>query len=164
MTALLKPAAVPPDALVAVVSPASTPKPERVERGLDALRTLGYAPQTAEHVLTRGPLYFAGEAEMRLRDLHHAFADDEVKAIFATRGGYGSNYLLEDLDLDLIAESAKPFRRQRSDRAAALAAGPDPTARLSRADGLGRFCARGWRASAQPDGCPDRAKVLCWRG
>jgi muramoyltetrapeptide carboxypeptidase len=109
MTALLKPAAVPPDALVAVVSPASTPKPERVERGLDALRTLGYAPQTAEHVLTRGPLYFAGEAEMRLRDLHHAFADDEVKAIFATRGGYGSNYLLEDLDLDLIAESAKPF-------------------------------------------------------
>jgi muramoyltetrapeptide carboxypeptidase len=109
MTALLKPAAVPPDALVAVVSPASTPKPERVELGLDALRTLGYAPQTAEHVLTRGPLYFAGEAEMRLRDLHHAFADDEVKAIFATRGGYGSNYLLEDLDLDLIAESAKPF-------------------------------------------------------
>jgi muramoyltetrapeptide carboxypeptidase len=46
---------------------------------------------------------------MRLRDLHHAFADDEVRAIFSTRGGYGSNYLLEGLDLDLIAESAKPF-------------------------------------------------------
>jgi muramoyltetrapeptide carboxypeptidase len=46
---------------------------------------------------------------MRLRDLHHAFADDEVRAIFTTRGGYGSNYLLEGLDLDLIAESAKPF-------------------------------------------------------
>ena len=27
----------------------------------------------------------------------------------ATRGGYGSNYLLDGLDLDLIAESAKPL-------------------------------------------------------
>jgi muramoyltetrapeptide carboxypeptidase len=109
VTALLKPSAVPRDALVAVVSPASTPKPERVDAGLEALRTLGYAPQTAEHILTRGPLYFAGKVEMRLRDLHHAFADDEVRAIFSTRGGYGSNYLLDGLDIDLIAESAKPF-------------------------------------------------------
>jgi muramoyltetrapeptide carboxypeptidase len=76
---------------------------------LQALRALGYAPQSADHILTRGPLYFAGTPEMRLRDLHHAFADDEVRAIFATRGGYGSNYLLDALDLDLIAESAKPL-------------------------------------------------------
>lgn len=109
MTALHKPAAVPPDALVAVVSPASTPQPDRVERGLQALRDLGYAPQPASHILTRGPLYFAGTPAMRLRDLHHAFADDEVRAIFSTRGGYGSAYLLDSLDLDLIAESAKPF-------------------------------------------------------
>jgi muramoyltetrapeptide carboxypeptidase len=109
MTALLKPPAVPNDALVAVVSPASTPQQDRVERGLQALRTLGYAPQAADHILTRGPLYFAGTPEMRVRDLHHAFADDEVRAILCTRGGYGSNYLLDALDLDLIAESAKPF-------------------------------------------------------
>jgi len=106
---VLKPSAVPSDALVAVLSPASTPKPDPVERGLEALCALGYAPQAADHILTRGPLYFAGTPEMRLRDLHHAFADDEVRAIFSTRGGYGSNYLLDALDLDLIAESAKPF-------------------------------------------------------
>ncbi len=109
MTALLKPHAVPGDAQVAVVSPASTPQPERVERGLAVLRALGLAPQTAEHILTRGPLFFAGTAQMRLSDLHHAFADDALRAIFSTRGGYGSNYLLDGLDLDLIAESAKPF-------------------------------------------------------
>jgi len=109
VTAMLKPSAVPNDALVAVVSPASTPQQDRVERGLQALRALGYAPQAADHILTRGPLYFAGTPEMRVRDLHHAFADDEVRAIFCTRGGYGSNYLLDALDLDLIAESAKPF-------------------------------------------------------
>ena len=109
MTDLLKPIAVPGAATVAVVSPASTPQPEPVERGLQALRSLGYVPQTAEHIFTRGPLYFAGTPEMRLSDLHHAFADDAVRAIFATRGGYGANYLLDGLDLDLIAESAKPF-------------------------------------------------------
>ena len=109
MNAVLKPSAVPSDALVAVVSPASTPKPDSVEGGLEALRALGYAAQAADHILTRGTLYFAGTPEMRLRDLHHAFADDEVRAIFSTRGGYGSNYLLDALDLDLIAESAKPL-------------------------------------------------------
>jgi muramoyltetrapeptide carboxypeptidase len=109
VTALFKPHAVPADAAVAIVSPASTPQADRVERGLAALRTLGYAPRAAEHTLTRGPLYFAGTPRMRLSDLHHAFADDSVRAIFSTRGGYGSNYLLDGLDLDLIAESAKPF-------------------------------------------------------
>jgi muramoyltetrapeptide carboxypeptidase len=106
---LLKPQAVPPDAQVAVVSPASTPQPDRVESGLEALRALGYDPQASEHILARGPLYFAGTPEMRLHDLHHAFADEEAHAIFSTRGGYGSNYLLDGLDLDLIAEGAKPW-------------------------------------------------------
>jgi muramoyltetrapeptide carboxypeptidase len=109
MTVLLKPSLVPGDAVVAVVSPASTPQNERVKRGFEALRSIGYAPRASEHLLARGPHYFAGTPEMRLRDLHHAFADDEVRAIFATRGGYGSNYLLEGLDLDLIAESPKPL-------------------------------------------------------
>jgi muramoyltetrapeptide carboxypeptidase len=109
LTALLKPQAVPQDALVAVISPASTPQPERVDLGLAALRALGYAPRAAEYVLARGPLCFAGTPEMRLSDLHHAFADDEIRAIFSTRGGYGANYLLEGLDLDLIAENAKPL-------------------------------------------------------
>ena len=109
MSILLKPHAVSSDAHVAVVSMASKPKAERVELGLAALRSLGYTPQSAEHILTRGPLGFAGTPEMRLSDLHHAFADDQVRAILSTRGGYGSNYLLDGLDLDLIAESVKPF-------------------------------------------------------
>lgn len=109
MSKLLKPIAVHSGARVAVVSPAAAAKAERVERGLEGLRSLGYDAQGSEHILDRGPLYFAGDDEARLSDLHHAFADDAIRAIFATRGGYGSNYLLEALDLDLITESAKPF-------------------------------------------------------
>jgi muramoyltetrapeptide carboxypeptidase len=109
MASLLKPHAVAADAAVAVVSPASTPQQEKVDRGLQALRDLGFAPQAAEHILTRGPHYFAGTPEMRLNDLHHAFADESLRAIFCSRGGYGSNYLLDEMDLDLIAESPKPL-------------------------------------------------------
>jgi len=109
MIDLLKPPAVPEDADVAVVSLASTPRKERIDSGLEALRAIGYTPHLADHAMTRGPLYFADTPEMRLSDLHHAFADDNLRAIFSTRGGYGSNYLLEGLDLDLIGESAKPL-------------------------------------------------------
>ena len=109
MTNLLKPPAVAQDAAVAVVSPASIPQTDRVDLGLKALENLGYKPQAAQNLLARGPIYFAGTPEERLDDLHQAFANEEIRAIFSTRGGYGSNYLLEGLDLDLIAENAKPF-------------------------------------------------------
>ncbi len=109
MTALLKSPAVPQDACVAVLSPASAPMAERVESGMQALRALGYTPQPTEFVLARGPLFFAGSPQMRLDDLHGAFADEEIRAIFSSRGGYGSNYLLEGLDLDLLAANPKPL-------------------------------------------------------
>ncbi|MGC9157565.1 MAG: S66 peptidase family protein [Terracidiphilus sp.] len=96
-------------AKVSVVAPASFARTERVELGMEALRTLGYEPCPAQHVLTHGPLYFAGTPRMRLSDLHQAFADDRMGAIFTTRGGYGSNYLLDGLDLDLIARKPKPL-------------------------------------------------------
>ncbi len=60
VTDLLKPRTVAGDATVAVVSPASTPRAERVERGLEALRSLGYFPMASENILARGPLYFSG--------------------------------------------------------------------------------------------------------
>jgi muramoyltetrapeptide carboxypeptidase len=94
---------------VSVISPASFAQTERVDRGMEALRALGFAPRTGEHSLARGPLFFAGTAEQRLVDLHAAFADESTEMIASLRGGYGSNYLLDGLDLDLIREHPKPF-------------------------------------------------------
>jgi len=55
------------------------------------------------------PLYFAGTPHQRLADLHAAFADPGTSAVMCLRGGYGSNYLLEDLDFEIIAAHPKPF-------------------------------------------------------
>jgi len=106
---VLKPPAVAPDARVAVISPASSSKPERLVRGIEALRARGYDAEFGKYAQGRQAPYFSGTAEQRLADLHAAFADSEVRAIFCTRGGYGSNYLLEDIDLDLIRDNPKPL-------------------------------------------------------
>ncbi|HEX4322550.1 MAG TPA: LD-carboxypeptidase [Acidobacteriaceae bacterium] len=109
MAELLKPRAAAVGVKAAVLSPASTPDAAKVERGMEGLRNLGFLPIEAPHMLTRGPLYFAGTTEQRLLDLHAAFADDTVRVVFATRGGYGSNYLLEELDMDVLGDHPKPF-------------------------------------------------------
>lgn len=109
VAALRKLAPVPPNAHIAVLSPASFAAPERVERGLARLRTLGFAPSLGAHTQTRGPLFFAGTPEERLADLHAACADDSIHILAAVRGGYGSNYLLAGLDLNLIAAHPEPF-------------------------------------------------------
>lgn len=105
----MKPPAVAKGARVAVIAPASSAQPERIEQGIAALRARGFDPVLSEHARGKHPPYFSGTSAERLADFHAAFADPEIAAIFTTRGGYGSNYLLEDLDLDLIRASPKPL-------------------------------------------------------
>src|SRR5271166_3395392 len=108
MTTPLQPAAhlklspVPPHSGISVVSPAAYANPDRVQRGLERLRAMGFAPELGANTQTRGPLFFAGTPEQRLADLHAAFADPEISIVASVRGGYGSNYLLGALDLELI--------------------------------------------------------------
>src|SRR5262249_47966013 len=45
----------------------------------------------------------------RLDDLHAMFRDSEVRAVFAIRGGYGSEHLLDRIDYDLIRRNPKIF-------------------------------------------------------
>ncbi len=53
--------------------------------------------------------YLAGSDEVRLKDLHDAFADPAIDAILCLRGGYGSPRLLDRIDFDLLRRNAKPF-------------------------------------------------------
>jgi muramoyltetrapeptide carboxypeptidase len=94
---------------VAVISPASYPQPDRLAKGVEALGHFGYLPSVGRQALSKADHYFAGSAQARLEDLHAAFLDPAVGAIFCSRGGYGSNYLLGGLDLGLVREHPKPF-------------------------------------------------------
>jgi muramoyltetrapeptide carboxypeptidase len=105
---LLKPPALRPGDCVGVVAPASYFKRELFERGLAALRRIGYEPIVLDSIFDRD-LYFAGSAVRRARELESMFARDDVRAILCARGGYGANYLLPHVDLDIIRRHPKIF-------------------------------------------------------
>ncbi|HKF46064.1 MAG TPA: LD-carboxypeptidase [Terracidiphilus sp.] len=100
---------IPDGAGVSVVAPASFARPDRIDDGAKSLRALGFEPRFAPHALDRGPLFFAGAADNRIADLHSAFVDPETQVVMSLRGGYGSNYLLERIDLEHIRKHPKPF-------------------------------------------------------
>lgn len=106
---MLKPNSLRPGARVAVVSPASTPKEDRVRAGMTALQAMGYEPVLFPSALVRGPLYYAGTIEQRVADLHAAFADPAIDAVVCTRGGWGSAELLPYMDAALVRANPKPF-------------------------------------------------------
>jgi muramoyltetrapeptide carboxypeptidase len=106
---LLLPPAVSASAAISVIAPASSAKQPRIDSGLANLTALGYTPIHGDNTLARGPHFFAGTPAQRIADLHAAFSNPDTSAIMALRGGYGSNYLLECLDLDLIRNHPKPF-------------------------------------------------------
>ncbi|MFZ3188165.1 MAG: LD-carboxypeptidase [Candidatus Sulfotelmatobacter sp.] len=107
-TSQVKPAALHPGDTVGIVAPASNVKRADLEAGCEALRRAHYGPFYFDSILDQD-LYFAGSVERRARELEAMFENPDVKAIVCARGGYGSNYLLETLDLEKIKAHPKIF-------------------------------------------------------
>ncbi len=104
----LRPPALRPGDTVGIVAPASGFQREDFEAGCDHLRRLGYQPYYLPSIFERD-LYFAGSVERRISELHEMFSRAEVRAILCARGGYGCNYVLPHLDLELIRANPKIF-------------------------------------------------------
>lgn len=97
----LKPPALAPGTTVAVISPASSAKQDRVRRGCDNLEQLGYRVQDIS--ANRKPDgYFSGTFEARFKELQDALTNSDYRAVFCSRGGYGSSELLDDLNTTQI--------------------------------------------------------------
>jgi muramoyltetrapeptide carboxypeptidase len=103
----LKPAPLRRGDTVAIIAPASNVQRELLERGAAALRDgFGYKVVFAPSIFERD-LYFAGKLNRRLAEFHAAFESEDVRAIVCARGGYGCNYLLDGIDLDLVRRHPK---------------------------------------------------------
>ncbi|MGA2022523.1 MAG: LD-carboxypeptidase, partial [Candidatus Sulfotelmatobacter sp.] len=102
----VKPPALRPGDTVGIVAPASNVKHDDLEAGCEGLRRAGYRPFYFDSILDQD-IYFAGSVERRARELEAMFTREDVKAIVCARGGYGSNYLLEALDLQIIKSHPK---------------------------------------------------------
>ncbi len=104
----LKPPALKAGDTVGVVAPAAAIERSHLERGLEVVRAMGFRVRVSERALSRDGVLAGTDAE-RARELQAYFADPDVRAIFAARGGYGCGRLLPLLDFDAIALTPKPF-------------------------------------------------------
>lgn len=92
---------------VAIAATSGAFSEERLRRGEAQLVARGY--RVRRYLPEKPYRYFAGTDAERLRSLEAAFADPEVRAVFAARGGYGATRLLDRLDWELLTRSGKPL-------------------------------------------------------
>ena len=103
---IIRPPALRKGDKVALIAPASSFSREGFLAGCERLRQMGYEPVYAQDIFDRD-IYFAGAAERRSRELNEFWQREDVRALICVRGGYGANYLLEQLDFDLFARQPK---------------------------------------------------------
>jgi|SRR5580704_4037512 muramoyltetrapeptide carboxypeptidase len=96
-----KPAAVRPGDSVRVLSLASPVEEARLESGREELGRLGYVPVMDRGAVLAAEGFFAGSAASRLAALKEALGETGTRAVFCSRGGYGTTNLLEGLSVAL---------------------------------------------------------------
>jgi muramoyltetrapeptide carboxypeptidase len=102
----IKPASLRKGDKIGLIAPASGFSREGFFAGCNRLRHMGYEPVYAENIFDRD-IYFAGTIGRRLRELEELWERDDVAALVCVRGGYGSNYLLENLEFEMFARRPK---------------------------------------------------------
>ena len=91
---------------VGLISPASIINQDNLTQAIDFLKAYGFKVKVGNHVLDQYG-YLAGQDADRAADVNGMFADEQVKAILAMRGGWGCNRILPLLDYDLIRRHPK---------------------------------------------------------
>ena len=76
------------------------------QTAIEMIRAMGLVPKIGQHVYDRHG-YLAGPDEARAADINAMFADTSVRAIFTSRGGWGSARVLPYLNWDSISANPK---------------------------------------------------------
>lgn len=79
---------------VALISPAYWVPEDAILQAAEEIRNWGLQPVIGPHTTSLNVNAYAGTADERAADLIWALEDESIKAIFCTRGGYGSIHLL----------------------------------------------------------------------
>jgi muramoyltetrapeptide carboxypeptidase len=103
----IKPRALKKGDTIGIIAPASPPStPEKIIKGAEYLERLGYRVKLGKNV-QKVYGYLAGTDRERADDINTMFADKDIKAIIAVRGGYGTPRLLPLLDYSVIKKNPK---------------------------------------------------------
>lgn len=105
----LKPTALRPGDTIGIVAPAGIVyNEEDFDRMQEVMESFGLKVRFGEFVRERFG-YFAGNDLRRALDVNRFFADPDIDAILAARGGWGCSRILPHLDFDVIRENPKIY-------------------------------------------------------
>lgn len=96
-------------AKIAVISPAGAVDVSQLEKGIEMIKNKGFEPVLGEHLYTKfsNGYNYAGTEQERIQDINWALNDKEVGAIWASRGGYGCQHLIQHLKLKNFTKNPK---------------------------------------------------------
>jgi len=100
------PSLLKPGDTVALIAPGSSIPDDKIEKAMTNLKSLGLKPRLGKFIREKYG-YTAGKDHERIADIHWAFADDDIDAVWCVRGGYGCTRLLPYLDYKLIKKHPK---------------------------------------------------------
>src|SRR5690606_40129693 len=85
---------------IAVVSPAGAVEESQLASTLSLIESHGYQPVLGNHVYGKYDhgFVYSGTEQQRIADLNWALNDPEIAAVWASRGGYGCQHLVQHLD------------------------------------------------------------------
>lgn len=93
--------------IIGIMAPAGpVEKEDDFNSGVRLLHEMGFETRISRGIMKKQG-YLAGSDSHRITEFHDLWADREVKAILAARGGYGSQRMLSGLDMDLIRHNPK---------------------------------------------------------
>jgi muramoyltetrapeptide carboxypeptidase len=105
---LIKPKRLRAGDTVGIIAPSSGVSDEELAKAVRNMTDLGLKTKLGKSVgQVNG--FLAGTDKERLDDLHRAFADKTIDAIWCVRGGYGATRFLPNIDYDLIRKNPKIF-------------------------------------------------------
>jgi len=109
MTKMIFPKSLSKGDKIAVISPAGAVEASQLEKGIEMIKSKGYEPVLGEHLYTKFSkgYNYAGTEQERLKDINWALNDNEIAAIWASRGGYGCQHLIQDLNLKNFTKNPK---------------------------------------------------------
>lgn len=93
--------------IVTLSAPEAADNPERVDRGIRYLKSLGFNIRFAKNSLSSTKTYLASDPEVLAEDLNLLFSDKSIKGIICSGGGTNANRLLPYLDYSTIRENPK---------------------------------------------------------
>ena len=94
---------------IALISPAGAVEESQLEKGIKLIESNGYEPVLGKHLYTKysNGYNYAGTEKERISEMNWAFNNEEIGAIWASRGGYGCQHLLRHVQLSKFKKKPK---------------------------------------------------------